>query len=329
MRNLSRAATKALLDAGAFFSRPHGENARMIMNRDGASVEMLKKSQRDLRPQQHHEPGEAVLLVVTWPPRKVLEGYGRSEMALEEYAGDMNMCCRCSTCKFIPLQMDKGLQVRERLSEHLPVQLPFLLRGGPPEPGRQRTAERDSTTHLGTSRASTTVRCAAPATSPASTVWTWRCSSLSRKCVSERSRTARSHPALEKVVARMRATGSMVPTEGVKRGDWAKGLGLKDASREKVDVLYHVGCLTSFDKDMQRLATATAKVLTAAASTSVSPATPRPVAGGGHTRWVTRTTSWPRRPRAWRSSGRAGRRRWSPAAPRATKPSQSCTTASG
>ena len=31
-------------------------------------------------------------------------------MALEEYAGDMNMCCRCSTCKFIPLQMVKGFK---------------------------------------------------------------------------------------------------------------------------------------------------------------------------------------------------------------------------
>ena len=110
VRNLSRAATKALLDAGAFFSRPHGENARMIMNRDGASVEMLKQPETDLRPEQHHEPGEAVLLVIAGDPIKVHEAQGRSKMALEEYAGDMNMCCRCSTCKFIPLQMVKGFK---------------------------------------------------------------------------------------------------------------------------------------------------------------------------------------------------------------------------
>ena len=52
----------------------------------------------------------------------------------------------------------------------------------------------------------------------------------------------------------------MVPVKG-KRGDWATGLKLKDATKEKVDVLYHVGCLTSYDKDMQKLAKATAKIL--------------------------------------------------------------------
>jgi Fe-S oxidoreductase len=36
---------------------------------------------------------------------------------------------------------------------------------------------------------------------------------------------------------------------------------LKDATKEQVDVLYHVGCLTSYDKDMQKLAKATAKIL--------------------------------------------------------------------
>ena len=46
-----------------------------------------------------------------------------------------------------------------------------------------------------------------------------------------------------------------------KRGDWADGLDLKDATKEKVDVLYHVGCLTSYDKNMQKLAKATAKIL--------------------------------------------------------------------
>jgi Fe-S oxidoreductase len=52
----------------------------------------------------------------------------------------------------------------------------------------------------------------------------------------------------------------MVPAGG-KRGDWAAGLNLKDVTKEKVDVFYHVGCLTSYDKDMQKLARATARIL--------------------------------------------------------------------
>jgi Fe-S oxidoreductase len=76
------------------------------------------------------------------------------------------------------------------------------------------------------------------------------------KCVED----GKTNPALEKVVANLKKTGSMVPVKG-KRGDWAAGLDLKDATKVKVDVLYHVGCLTSYDKDMQKLAKATVKIL--------------------------------------------------------------------
>jgi Fe-S oxidoreductase len=76
------------------------------------------------------------------------------------------------------------------------------------------------------------------------------------RCVQD----GKTNPALEKVITGLRKEGSMVPLTG-KRGDWASGLRLKDATKEKVDVLYHVGCLTSYDKDMQKLAKATVKIL--------------------------------------------------------------------
>ena len=46
VRDLSNDATKALMDNGAFFSRPYGENSRMIMNRDSASVLLLNKMKK-------------------------------------------------------------------------------------------------------------------------------------------------------------------------------------------------------------------------------------------------------------------------------------------
>jgi Fe-S oxidoreductase len=76
------------------------------------------------------------------------------------------------------------------------------------------------------------------------------------KCVQD----GRTHPALDKVISSLRTNGSMVPATG-KRGDWASGLNLKDATNEKVDVLYHVGCLTSYDRNLQKLARATVKIL--------------------------------------------------------------------
>jgi Fe-S oxidoreductase len=76
------------------------------------------------------------------------------------------------------------------------------------------------------------------------------------KCVED----GKTNPALDKVIAGLRKQGSMVPAKG-KRGDWASGLNLKDATKEKVDVLYHVGCQTSYNNDMWKLAKATVKIL--------------------------------------------------------------------
>ena len=76
------------------------------------------------------------------------------------------------------------------------------------------------------------------------------------KCVED----GKTSPALDKAIVNLRRQGSMIPATGG-RGDWASGLNLKDATKEKVDVLYHVGCLTSYDKGLQKLAKATVKIL--------------------------------------------------------------------
>jgi len=68
----------------------------------------------------------------------------------------------------------------------------------------------------------------------------------------------KTNPVLEKVIAGLKKSGNMVGATG-KRGAWAKGLDIKDANKEKVDVLYFVGCQTSFNEDMWKVAKATAK----------------------------------------------------------------------
>jgi Fe-S oxidoreductase len=77
------------------------------------------------------------------------------------------------------------------------------------------------------------------------------------KCVED----GKTNPALEKVITNLRKQGTMVPGARGKRAAWAEGLNLKDATKEKVEVYYHVGCLTSYDKNYQKLARATVKIL--------------------------------------------------------------------
>jgi FAD/FMN-containing dehydrogenase len=58
VKELSASATKALLARGAFFSRPYGENARAILNRDAASVAVLNKIKKMLDPNHVMNPGK-------------------------------------------------------------------------------------------------------------------------------------------------------------------------------------------------------------------------------------------------------------------------------
>jgi len=57
-RCLAGTAIKKFLDGGAFFSRPYGEHARDIMNRDAASLEVLKKLKRIFDPNNVMNPGK-------------------------------------------------------------------------------------------------------------------------------------------------------------------------------------------------------------------------------------------------------------------------------
>ena len=49
-------------------------------------------------------------------------------MALEDYRAEMESCCRCSACKFIPLEKITGPGALQRLPQHPALQLPLLLR---------------------------------------------------------------------------------------------------------------------------------------------------------------------------------------------------------
>jgi hypothetical protein len=58
VKELSTLAVKNLMARGAFFSRPYGESARMIMNRDAATVVALAKVKKILDPNHVMNPGK-------------------------------------------------------------------------------------------------------------------------------------------------------------------------------------------------------------------------------------------------------------------------------
>ncbi len=58
VKTLSVTAVKTLLNQGAFFSRPYGESARMVFNRDAASVAVLNKLKKIFDPNHIMNPGK-------------------------------------------------------------------------------------------------------------------------------------------------------------------------------------------------------------------------------------------------------------------------------
>ncbi|HSW40363.1 MAG TPA: FAD-linked oxidase C-terminal domain-containing protein, partial [Acidobacteriota bacterium] len=59
VRKISADAVRNLLNRGAYFSRPYGENAGIIFNRDAAGVAMLRKFKKVFDPNNIMNPGKA------------------------------------------------------------------------------------------------------------------------------------------------------------------------------------------------------------------------------------------------------------------------------
>jgi Fe-S oxidoreductase len=181
-------------------------------------------------------------------------------MGLEQYKGDVAMCCRCSACNFIPMQMVQGFKyvnVCPSIARHKY----HGYSGG----GRLDIAEAMLENGFNyTDRLLDIVyncqmcgACGVSCNYAMDMEVLEPISEFRIKCVED----GHTHPALDKVIASLRKQGTMVPGAKGKRADWAAGLNLKDATKEKVDVFYHVGCLTSYNKDMWKLARATVKIL--------------------------------------------------------------------
>ena len=180
-------------------------------------------------------------------------------MGLEQYKGDMEMCCRCSACKFIPLQKVAGFQFANVCPSISRFNFHSYSGGGRVNIGAAMLKDgfkySDKLLHI-VYNCQVCGACGVSCNYAMDMEVTEPIQQFRIKCVED----GKTSPALDKVIAGLRQQGSMVPVAG-KRGDWASGLNLKNAAREKVDVLYHVGCLTSYDKNMQKLARATAKIL--------------------------------------------------------------------
>ena len=180
-------------------------------------------------------------------------------MGLEQFKGDMEMCCRCSACKFIPLQKVTGFQYANVCPSISRFNFHSYSAGGRLNIGAAMVKDGFKYSERLLDIVYNCQLCGACGVSCNYAMDMEVLEPIQEfriKCVED----GKTSPALDQAIGNLRQQGSMIPATG-RRGDWASGLNLKDATKEKVDVLYHVGCLTSYDKSLQKLAKATAKIL--------------------------------------------------------------------
>jgi Fe-S oxidoreductase len=180
-------------------------------------------------------------------------------MGLEQYLGDINMCCRCSACKFIPLQRVDGAKYSYVCPSIAKYNFHAYSGGGRLNIAASMSKNKIAYTDKLRNVVYNCQMCGACGVSCNYAMDMEVIQPINEfriKCVKD----GQTHPALEKVIAGLRKNNNMVPISN-KRGDWAIGLDLKNAVEEQVDVLYHVGCLTSSDEYMHKLAKANVNIL--------------------------------------------------------------------
>jgi Fe-S oxidoreductase len=181
-------------------------------------------------------------------------------MALDDYRIDMEMCCRCSICKFVPLEKLKE-------SRHSWV-CPSVSRynfhtysGG----GRMNTgiALLEKELEYDDKLLDVVYNCQMCGACDISCKYAMDIDVLEPineiriKCVEE----GHTLKALDGIMNGLRNKGTMVPGAKAGRGDWAKGLDVKDIAKQRTKVIYHAGCRTAYIKDMWKVAAATVKLL--------------------------------------------------------------------
>jgi heterodisulfide reductase subunit D len=181
-------------------------------------------------------------------------------MSLRDYKQNMELCCRCSYCKFISLEMVKGYN-------HVNV-CPSIARynfhaysGG----GRINMAVGMLENRFGyTDKLLEVVyNCQMCGGCDISCKYVMDMEVLEPinefriKCVEE----GHTVPALDGVIKGMREKGAMMPAANSKRSQWAEGMGVKDFTKQRSRVIYHAGCRTSYDKEMWKVVRGTLNLL--------------------------------------------------------------------
>ena len=152
-------------------------------------------------------------------------------MSLEDYRSELEVCRRCSCCKFIPFEKVTGLAHANICPSITKYDFHAYCAGGRLV---NASAVLEGQLDITDKYMDVVYKCNMCGGCDTSCKYAMDMEVLDplieirNSCVE----TGHTHPALDKVIARLRATGSMLPGNPAKRGEWAEGLDIKDCTKE-------------------------------------------------------------------------------------------------
>jgi len=181
-------------------------------------------------------------------------------MSLEDYRIDMEMCCRCSICKFVPLEKLKEIKHSYVCPSIARYNFHTYSGGGRVNMGialLEKELEYDDKLLEIVYNCQMCGACDISCKYAMDMEVLEPINEIRIKCVED----GHTIPALDGVINSLRKQGTMIPGAKARRGQWASGLDVKDITREKAKVVYHAGCRVCYDKDMWKVAVAAVKLL--------------------------------------------------------------------
>ncbi|OGO31164.1 MAG: hypothetical protein A2Z29_03275 [Chloroflexi bacterium RBG_16_56_11] len=181
-------------------------------------------------------------------------------MTLIDYQQDMETCCRCSACKFIPLENVKGFEHANVCPSISRFEFHAYSGGGRLGLG---VALLEKKIDYSDKLLEVVYNCQMCGACDTSCKYAMDMEVLDPINEIRITGVAGGHtlPVLDKIIASLRQTGTMVPGSRAKRGDWAEGLDVKDFTKQKSEVIYHAGCRTAYSRDMWPAARASIKLM--------------------------------------------------------------------
>lgn len=181
-------------------------------------------------------------------------------MGLVDYQQDMETCCRCSACKFIPLENVRGLNNANVCPSIARYNFHAYSGGGRMGIGiALLEKELDYSEKL----LEVVYNCQMCGGCDVSCKYAMDMevfepiSEIRISCV-EKGLTV---PVFEKMMVGFRRNGHLVQPDRTKGKSWFQGLQVKDYTRQKVDVIFHAGCRTSADKSLWKVAQASLAIM--------------------------------------------------------------------